>query len=186
ILVYILWKCYTKDLVIVNIVLVHYYDSMCKLVGTERKQDEVFIRTNKLELERGGDAMNLHLTAEQKMMQELVRNFARNEIAPKVDEMEKHQFPYEVIKKMGDLGLMGIPISKKYGGSGMDFTSYIIAIHEISKVSPALGVILSVHTFVGTNPFVDFCTEKQKYAYLQKLVSCYYLCELVLMVKLSF
>src|SRR5699024_9189043 len=128
-----------------------------------------------LELERGGDAMNLHLTAEQKMMQELVRNFARNEIAPKVDEMEKHQFPYEVIKKMGALGLMGIPISKTYGGSGMDFTSYIIAIYERSKVSSALGVILAVHTTVGTKPHVDLGTEQQKSAYLPQLASGKYL-----------
>lgn len=141
----------------------------------ERKQGEVFIRTNKIEMERGGDAMNLHLTAEQKMMQELVRDFAQNEIAPTVAEMEKHQFPYEVIKKMGELGLMGIPIPEKYGGSGMDFMSYIIAIHEISKVSPALGVILSVHTSVGTNPIVDFGTEQQKSIYLPKLSSGKYL-----------
>src|SRR5699024_7913173 len=119
--------------------------------------------------------MNFHLTAEQKMMQELVRDFAQNEIAPTVAEMEKHQFPYEVIKKMGELGLMGIPIPEKYGGSGMDFMSYIIAIHEISKVSPALGVILSVHTSVGTNPIVDFGTEQQKSIYLPKLSSGKYL-----------
>src|SRR5699024_1011420 len=144
---------------------------MCKLVGTERKQGEVFIRTNKLEMERGGNAMNLHLTAEQKMMQELVRDFAQNEIAPTVAEMEKHQFPYEVIKKMGELGLLGIPIPEKYGGSGMDFISYIIAIHEISKVSPTVGVILTVHTSVGTNPILDFGTKQQKEAYLPKLAS---------------
>src|SRR5699024_11214805 len=104
------WKCCTTGLVMVNIAFCNYYDKMSKLVGRERKQGEVFIRTNKLEMERGGNAMNLHLTAEQKMMQELVRDFAQNEIAPTVAEMEKHQFPYEVIKKMGELGLMGIPI----------------------------------------------------------------------------
>lgn len=125
--------------------------------------------------ERGGTVMDLHLTAEQKMMQQLVREFAQNEIAPKVVEMEKYQFPYETIEKMGDLGLMGIPIPEKYGGSGMDFISYIIAIHEISKVSPALGVVLSVHTSVGTNPIVDFGTEQQKATYLPKLASGQYL-----------
>src|SRR5699024_5015120 len=61
------------------------------------------------------------------------------------------------------------------GGSGMDFTSYIIAIHELSKVSAALGVILSVHTSVGTNPIVDFGTEEQKQHYLPKLASGAYL-----------
>src|SRR5690625_4357883 len=128
-------------------------------------------------MERGGNTMDLHLTREQKMMQELVRDFVRNEIAPKVAEMEEHQFPYEVIKKMGELGLMGVPIPEKYGGSGMDFISYIIAIHEISKVSPALGVILSVHTSVGTNPILYFGTKKQKEYYLPKLAKGEYLGE---------
>lgn len=119
--------------------------------------------------------MNLHLTAEQEMMQKLVREFAENEIEPRVAEMEQHQFPKEIIQKMGNLGLMGIPIPEEYGGSGMDFTSYIIAIHEISKVSAALGVILSVHTSVGTNPILDFGTEWQKNTYLSKLASGTYL-----------
>src|SRR5690625_7990706 len=66
---------------------------------------------------------------------------------------------------------MGIPIPEKYGGSGMDFTSYVIAIHELSKVSATLGVILSVHTSVGTNPIIYFGTEKQKQHYLPKLAS---------------
>src|SRR5699024_584138 len=79
------------------------------------------------------------------------------------------------IKKMGELGLMGIPIPRKYGGRGMDFTSYIIAIHEISKVSAAVGVILSVHTSVGTNPILYFGTEEQKKFYLPKLASGEYL-----------
>lgn len=119
--------------------------------------------------------MNFHLTAEQEMMQKLIRNFAQDEIEPRVADMEENQFPKEIIKKMGNLGLMGIPIPEKYGGSGMDFTSYIIAIHEISKVSAALGVILSVHTSVGTNPILDFGTEEQKKTYVSKLASGTYL-----------
>src|SRR5699024_1759729 len=75
------------------------------------------------------------------------------------------------INKIGELGLMGIPIPEKYGGSGMDFTSYIIAIHEISKVSATVGVILSVHTSVGTNPILYFGNEEQKKRYLPKLAS---------------
>src|SRR5699024_7315857 len=79
------------------------------------------------------------------------------------------------INKIGELGLMGIPIPEKYGGSGMDFTSYILAIHEISKVSAAIGVILSVHTSVGTNPILYFGNEEQKKRYLPKLASGQYL-----------
>ena len=119
--------------------------------------------------------MDIHLTDEQKMMQKLIRDFASEEIEQEVSKMEAHQFPSELINKMGKLGLMGIPIPESYGGSGMDFTSYIIAIHEISKVSAALGVILSVHTSVGTNPILYFGTDKQKEHYLPKLAGGEYL-----------
>ena len=78
-------------------------------------------------------------------------------------------------QKMGSLGLMGIPVPEKYGGSGMDFISYIIAIHELSKVSATIGVILSVHTSVGTNPILYFGTEEQKQKYIPKLAAGKYL-----------
>ncbi|WP_075983217.1 acyl-CoA dehydrogenase [Bacillus massilinigeriensis] len=115
--------------------------------------------------------MNLHLTEEQKMMKKMVQEFAQNEIAPFVEKMEQGEFPREILKKMGELGLMGIPIPEQYGGSEMDFISYILAIHEISKVSATIGVILSVHTSVGTNPIVYFGTEEQKQKYVPKLAS---------------
>lgn len=116
--------------------------------------------------------MDLRFTEEQEMMRNMVQDFAREEIAPEVERMEKEdRFPQEIIHKMGELGLMGIPIPEEYGGSGMDFTSYIIAIHEISKVSAAVGVILSVHTSVGTNPILRFGTEEQKKKYISKLAS---------------
>lgn len=119
--------------------------------------------------------MELTFTEEQKMLQSMVRDFAQNEVAPFVKEMEKGKFPTHLLKKMGELGLMGIPIPPEYGGSGMDFTSYIITIHEISKVSAALGVILSVHTSVGTNPILYFGTEEQKQQYVTKLATGEYL-----------
>ncbi|UOQ94985.1 acyl-CoA dehydrogenase [Halobacillus shinanisalinarum] len=120
--------------------------------------------------------MNLQFTDEQQMMRKMVQDFAEKEVAPAVERMEEEdRFPVELIKRMGELGLMGIPISEKYGGSEMDYTSYIIAIHEISKVSATLGVILSVHTSVGTNPILYFGTEEQKQKYLPKLASGEYL-----------
>ena len=76
---------------------------------------------------------------------------------------------------MGELGLMGITVPEKYGGSEMDFISYIIAIHELSKVSAVVGVILSVHTSVGTNPIMYFGNEEQKNRYLPKMASGEYL-----------
>jgi alkylation response protein AidB-like acyl-CoA dehydrogenase len=108
-------------------------------------------------------------------MRKMVRDFAQTEIAPFVEKMEQGEFPREVLRKMGDLGLMGIPIPEKYGGSEMDFTSYIIAIHELSRVSATIGVILSVHTSVGTNPILYFGTEEQKQKYIPKLASGEYL-----------
>ncbi|WP_019243241.1 MULTISPECIES: acyl-CoA dehydrogenase [Bacillus] len=119
--------------------------------------------------------MELRFTEEQQMMRKMVQDFAQNEVQKYVERMEKGEFSKELISKMGELGLMGIPIPEQYGGAGMDFVSYIIAIHEISKISPTLGVILSVHTSVGTNPIVYFGTEKQKEKYVSKLASGQYL-----------
>jgi len=114
--------------------------------------------------------MNLLFTEEHDMMRRMVRDFAEKEIAPEVARMEaEDRFPIEVIKKMGELGLMGIPVPEAYGGSGMDYMSYIIAIHEIAKISATVGVILSVHTSVGTNPILYFGTEAQKQKYIPKL-----------------
>ncbi len=124
---------------------------------------------------KGMGNMNLHFTEEQQMMRRMVRDFAESEIAPYIEKMEEGEFPRDILKKMGELGLMGIPIPEEYGGSGMDFTSYIIAIHELSRVSAAIGVILSVHTSVGTNPILYFGTEEQKKKYVPKLAKGEYL-----------
>lgn len=119
--------------------------------------------------------MIFHFNEEQEMMRKMVRDFTMAEIAPIVERMESGEFPRQVLQKMGEIGLMGIPIPEQYGGAEMDFISYIIAIHEISKVSPALGVILSVHTSVGTNPIVYFGSEEQKQKYIPKLATGEYL-----------
>ena len=119
--------------------------------------------------------MDFKFTEEQEMMRKMVRDFAENEIAPSYRENGTGEFPKKILKKMGELGLMGIPIPEEYGGAGMDFISYIIAINEISKVSATVGVILSVHTSVGTNPIVYFGTEEQKQKYIPKLAAGEYL-----------
>lgn len=116
--------------------------------------------------------MDFMLTEEQIMLRDTIRRFVEKEVKPAVKDMEEtHEFPTEVIKRMGELGLMGIPISEEYSGAGMDFTSYVIAIHELSKESAALGVILSVHTSVGTKPIVDFGTTEQIEKYVPKLTT---------------
>lgn len=118
----------------------------------------------------------LMLSDEQIMLQKMVRDFATQELMPEIERMEtEDRFPKELIQKMGELGLMGIPIPEAYGGSGMSYTSYIQVIHELSKFSATLGVILSVHTSVGTNPILYFGTEEQKQRYILKLASGEYL-----------
>lgn len=120
--------------------------------------------------------MKLMLTEEQLMLRGTIRKFVEKEVKPTVKVMEEtHEFPKELIKKMGKLGLMGIPISSDLSGGGMDFTSYVLAIHELSKESAALGVILSVHTSVGTKPIVDFGTKEQIKKYVPKLTTGEYL-----------
>ena len=119
--------------------------------------------------------MDLTLTDEQQMMQDMVRNFAKTEIEPFIPRMEAGEFPREILTKMGKLGLMGITVPEQYGGSEMDFISYILAIEELSKVSAVVGVILSVHTSVGTNPIMYFGNEEQKDRYLPKMASGEYL-----------
>lgn len=119
--------------------------------------------------------MDLRLTEEHKMMQQMVRDFAETEIAPWVPRMEAGEFPREILTKMGELGLMGMTVPEEYGGADMDFLSYILAIEELSKVSAVIGVILSVHTSVGTNPIIQFGNDEQKAKYLPKMATGEYL-----------
>jgi len=122
-----------------------------------------------------GDHMDLDFTKEQKQIREQVIDFAEREIKPFIPRMEQGEFPRDILQKMGKIGLMGIPVPRNYGGQELDFTSYILTIHELSKVSATVGVILSVHTSVGTNPILLFGTEEQKRAFVPKLASGQYL-----------
>lgn len=122
----------------------------------------------------GGSAMDLRWTDEQESLRSKVRQFAQTEVAAAIPQMEKddeHAFPSHIVTRMAELGLMGIPIAPGWGGAGGDFISYIIAIHELSKVSATLGVILSVHTSVGTLPILRHGTDEQRRHYVSKLAS---------------
>ncbi|MGG2084438.1 acyl-CoA dehydrogenase [Lysinibacillus pakistanensis] len=119
--------------------------------------------------------MHLQFTDEQVMMRDMVRDFAQEKIEPWIARMEAGEFPRELLAQMGELGLMGITTPEELGGAAMDFTSYIIAINELSKVSAVMGVILSVHTSVGTNPIIYFGNEEQKKRYVPKLAAGEYL-----------
>ncbi len=115
---------------------------------------------------------DLYFTEEHKMLRDMVRDFARNEVKPLAQELdEKGGFPYESVKKMAELGLMGIPWDEKYGGTGMDIMALVIAIEEIGKVCPSTSATMMAHTSLGTAPIAIFGTEEQKERYLPGLAS---------------
>ena len=114
--------------------------------------------------------MEFGLTKEQELVKQMVKNFALNEVKPiaaEVDETEK--FPIDNVKKMGELGMMGIPFPKEYGGAGGDVLSYILTVEELSKVCATTGVIVSAHTSLSAGAINDFGTEEQKQKYLVPL-----------------
>lgn len=114
--------------------------------------------------------MDFTLNDDQLMMRKMVRDFVEEEVIPQaVITDETHEFPIKILQKMGELGLMGIPIPEEYGGAGADFLSYILAIEEIARGCGSTAVILAVHTSVGTFPILYYGTEEQKRKYLPKL-----------------
>ena len=101
-----------------------------------------------------------------------VRAFAEAEIKPIAFKLDQENlFPTEAVKKLGEMGLMGIPYDPEYGGAGLDVLSYAIAVEELARVDGGAGVILSAHTSLGTFPIVQFGTEEQKRKYLPDLCS---------------
>lgn len=111
--------------------------------------------------------MDFSLTKEQKMIRDEVRNFARKEIAPRAEEMERTgEYPYDLIDKMADLGLMGIPFPEEYGGMDGDWVSTHLAIEEISRADITLGALLDVTTSIVAQELFVFGTEEQKKKWL--------------------
>lgn len=114
--------------------------------------------------------MNFQLTQDQLDIRKLVRDFALNEVAPTAAERdEKEEFSHEIFKKMAEIGLTGIPWPEEYGGAGMDFVSYVIAVEELSRVCASTGVTLSVQTSLAGWPIYAFGNEEQKQTYLRRL-----------------
>jgi alkylation response protein AidB-like acyl-CoA dehydrogenase len=106
------------------------------------------------------------------MIRDMVRDFAQNEIVPVAAELDQtSEFPWENVKKMGELGLLGVPWSEELGGAGMDNISYMIAIHELAKVDASHAITISAHTTLGTSPIVVFGSEEQKQKYVPLLAS---------------
>jgi len=116
------------------------------------------------------------LSDEHALTQKMFRDFAQKEIAPHAAQNdETGQFPLETIRKLGAQGCMGIPIPEEHGGEGADFLTYILCLEEVSRADASVGVILAVHTSVGTFPILYFGTEEQKKKYLPKLAAGEYL-----------
>ncbi len=102
----------------------------------------------------------------------MVRDFARNEVAPIARQYDASaEFPWPTVKKMAELGLLGVPWDSELGGSGMDYLSYIITVHELCKVDASHGLTVSAHTNLGTSPIVEFGTEEQKQRWVPYLAS---------------
>ena len=116
--------------------------------------------------------MDYFLTEEQKMLKEMVSKFAKDRIAPVASENEKnHLFPADIIKEAGELGLMGIAYPTEYGGAGMDYVSYMLAVEEVSRYCASTGVIISAHSSLVCDPIYRFGTEEQKQRFLPDLLS---------------
>lgn len=116
--------------------------------------------------------MNFELTKEQKMIKDMVRKFAENEIAPKAEYIDKTaEFPIETFNKMGELGFLGIPFPEKYGGSGGDTISYALAVEEIGRACGSTGLSYAAAVSLGASPIYYFGTEEQKEKYLTPLAS---------------
>lgn len=116
--------------------------------------------------------MDYTLTEEQKMIQQAARDFAQNELLPGVIERDDaQQFPTEQVKKMGELGFLGMMVNPKYGGSGLDTVSYAIVMEELSKVDASSSVVVSVNNSLVCYGLEAYGTEEQKEKYLTKLAT---------------
>ena len=113
-----------------------------------------------------------NLSEEHIQLQQTFREFAENEVKPLAKELdETERFPTETVRKMAELGMMGLPIPEEYGGSGIDQIGYVLAVEELSKVCATTGIILSAHTSLCCWPIMTFGTEAQKEKYLKPLAS---------------
>lgn len=114
----------------------------------------------------------LLLDDEHKQIQQMIRNFAQNEIAPIAAKRDEEEyFDWDAYKKMAEVGLTGVPWPEKYGGAGMDYVAFINAIEELSKVCGSTGSDLAIHTALASWPIFTFGTEEQKQKYLKPLAS---------------
>jgi butyryl-CoA dehydrogenase len=116
--------------------------------------------------------MDFQLGEEQRMVRDMVRDFAAKEIAPRAAEVDRtEEFPADNIQKMAKLGLLGLPYPEKYGGGGGDYLSYAIAVEEIARACGSTALIYAAHVSLGCGPIYNFGTEAQKQKWLPRLCS---------------
>src|SRR3954470_1403614 len=114
--------------------------------------------------------MNFDLTDEQKNIQRLAHDFAQQEVKPVAEELDRTKsFPYEIVGKLADLGLMGMPFPEEYGGAGADNFSYALAIEELGRIDSSVAITMAAHTSLGTWPIYAFGNDGQKQQFLPDL-----------------
>ena len=116
--------------------------------------------------------MNFSYNENQNMIADMIRTFGEQHILPFVKEWDENQvFPFDVFKKLGQLGLMGVLVPEQYGGSGFSYTEYVTAIEELSKIDPSVGLSMAAHNSLCTGHILQFGSEEQKQKYLPKLAT---------------
>jgi short-chain 2-methylacyl-CoA dehydrogenase len=116
--------------------------------------------------------VNFDLSDEQRLIRDTVREFARAEVAPVAEELDRnHAFPYEIVAKLGKLGLMGIPFPQEYGGGGADTLSYALAVEELGRIDSSVCITMASHISLGTMPIYLWGSEEQKSEWLPRLCS---------------
>jgi short/branched chain acyl-CoA dehydrogenase len=116
--------------------------------------------------------LNFDLSDEQRLLQRTVRDFARQEVAPVAEELDRTKsFPYEIVAKMGELGLMGIPFPQEYGGGGADTLAYALAVEELARVDSSVCITMAAHISLGTMPIHLWGTAEQRDEWLPELCS---------------
>jgi alkylation response protein AidB-like acyl-CoA dehydrogenase len=116
--------------------------------------------------------VNFDLSEEQELVRSTVREFAHERVAPIAEELDReHRFPYELVREMAELGLMGMTVSEEYEGAGADTLSYAIAVEELTRVDSSVAITMAAHHSLGTMPIVLFGSEEQKRQWLPDLAS---------------
>ncbi len=117
-------------------------------------------------------AMDFDLSPDHDLIRRTVRDFAEGEVAPQAEELDRTKsFPYDIVRQLGDLGLMGIPFPEEHGGSGGDTLAYAIAVEELTRIDSSVAITMCAHTSLGTQPVYMFGTDEQKARLLPDLCS---------------